>query len=73
MYFLYELLMTLRIAIQTPRVIYQTREGVLHPIFYHREVEYQTLEGLFHLVMQTPRKRLKIQDTAECNKANLNF
>ena len=56
-------------------VVYQTREGVLHPIklFNHREVEYQTPDGVFHLVMQTPRKRLKIQNTAQCNKANLNF
>ena len=65
--------MSLRIAIQTREVVYQTREGVLHPISNHREVEYKTLEGVFHLVMQTPRKRLKTQDTAECNKANLNF
>ena len=54
-------------------VVYQTREGVLHPISNHREVEYKTLEGVFHLVMQTPRKRLKTQDAAESNKANLNF
>ena len=70
--------MSLRIAIQTPRSSISNTSccsvvAVLHPISNHREVEYKTLEGVFHLVMQTPRKRLKTQDAAESNKANLNF